>query len=91
VIALDGKDLCGSRDASGRLVLFSAMTHRVDGRTGITLGQIAVPEGTTETTQVRTLLSPIDVDGALVSGPMRPIPAPTRPATWWKTRTPTTC
>jgi predicted transposase YbfD/YdcC len=66
-IALDGKDLCGSWDDTGRLVLFSAMTHRHDGRTGVTLGQIAVPEGTNETTQVRTLLDPLDITGALVS------------------------
>jgi predicted transposase YbfD/YdcC len=66
-IALDGKDLCGSWDESGRLVLFSAMTHRQGGRTGVTLGQIAVPEGTNETTQVRTLLDPLDITGALVS------------------------
>lgn len=66
-IALDGKDLCGSWDEAGRMVLFSAMTHRRDGRTGVTLGQIAVPEGTNETTQVQTLLDPLDITGALVS------------------------
>jgi predicted transposase YbfD/YdcC len=72
-IALDGKDLRGSWDAGGRLVLFSAMTHRRHGPEGgiigapVTLGQIAVPQGTTETTQVRTLLQGIDIAGALVT------------------------
>ena len=42
-IALDGKDLRGSWDAEGRLVLFSAMAHRHDGQGGMVLGQIAVP------------------------------------------------
>ncbi|MEU4235680.1 ISAs1 family transposase [Nonomuraea sp. NPDC026600] len=66
-IALDGKDLNGSWNADGRLVLFSAMTHRGDGRHAVVLGQIAVPEGTTETTQVRTLLTGMDIAGALVT------------------------
>ncbi|MQA97332.1 MAG: hypothetical protein GEV11_22825 [Streptosporangiales bacterium] len=66
-IALDGKDLCESWDDTGRPVLFSAMTHRRDGRTGVTLGQIAVPGGTNETTQVHTLLDPLDIQGALVT------------------------
>jgi hypothetical protein len=48
-IALDGKDLRGSWDDEGRLVLFSAMTHRADGQDAVVLGQITVPEDTTET------------------------------------------
>ncbi|MBO0879707.1 MAG: ISAs1 family transposase [Mycobacterium sp.] len=66
-IALDGKDLHGSWDAGGRLVLFSAMTHRAAGQAAVVLGQIRVPEGTTETTQVRTLLEEMDIAGALVT------------------------
>jgi hypothetical protein len=67
VIALDGKDLHGSWDAGGRLVLFSAMTHRTAGQNAVVLGQVRVPEGTTETTQVRTLLETMDIAGALVT------------------------
>src|SRR5690606_9743969 len=67
VIALDGKDLHGSWNDEGRLVLFSAMTHRGEHQDAVVLGQIRVPEGTTETTQVRALLEPIDITGALVT------------------------
>ncbi|MFG2089089.1 ISAs1 family transposase [Spirillospora sp. NPDC048824] len=66
-IALDGKDLHGAWDGDGRLVLFSALVHRRRGRDPVTLAQIAVPEGTTETTQVTTLLDDLDIDGALVT------------------------
>jgi predicted transposase YbfD/YdcC len=68
-IALDGKDLHGSWNADGRLVLFSAMSHRRDGQNPVVLGQITVPAGTTETTQVRTLLKRMDLDlaGALIT------------------------
>ena len=67
VIALDGKDLRGAWADDGRLVLFSAMTHRTGRQDAVVLGQIAVPEGTTETTQVRTLLDQADIAGALVT------------------------
>jgi Transposase DDE domain. len=66
-IALDGKDLNGSWDDQGRLVLFSAMTHSGDDQAAVVIGQIAVPEGTTETTQVKALLDRLDIAGALVS------------------------
>ncbi|WP_433462769.1 ISAs1 family transposase [Spirillospora sp. CA-128828] len=66
-IALDGKDLRGAWADDGRLVLFSAMTHRTGRCDAVVLGQIAVPEGTTETTQVRTLLDQADIAGALVT------------------------
>jgi hypothetical protein len=66
-IALDGKDLRGSWNDDGRLVLFSAMTHRTKRQDAVVLGQITVPEGTTETTQVRTLLGEMDIAGALVT------------------------
>src|SRR5258707_10238340 len=66
-IALDGKDLRGSWNDGGRLVLFSVMTHRTERQDAVVLGQITVPEGTTETTQVRTLLGEMDIAGALVT------------------------
>jgi predicted transposase YbfD/YdcC len=66
-IALDGKDLRGSWNQQGRLVLFSAMTHRSPRHTPVVLAQIAVPADTTETTEVRTLLDPVDITGALVT------------------------
>jgi len=66
-IALDGKNLRGSRDDDGRLVLFSAMTHRTGRQDAVVPGQITVPEGTTETTQVRTLLGEMNIAEALVT------------------------
>ena len=38
-----------------------------NGKDAVVLGQIRVPEGTTETTQVRALLEDIDISGALVT------------------------
>lgn len=58
---------CGAWSDEGRLVLFSAMTHRAPGRHAVVLGQIAVPVGTIETTQVRTLLGEMDSTEALVT------------------------
>ena len=46
-IALDGKHLRGSWNDDGRLVLFSAMTHRTERQDAVVLGQITVPEGST--------------------------------------------
>lgn len=66
-IALDGKDLNGSWDDHGRLVLFSAMTHSSDDQAAMVIGQIAVPERTTETNQVKNLLDGLDIAGALVT------------------------
>lgn len=66
-IALDGKDLHGAWDGDGRLVLFSALVHRREGQAPVTLAQIRVPEGTTETTQVTRLLDGLEIDGALVT------------------------
>ena len=43
------------------------MTHRTERQHAVGLGQIRVPEGTTETTQVRTLLDPMDIAGALIT------------------------
>lgn len=56
-IALDGKDLHGAWSDDGRLVLFSALVHRRKGQEPVALAQVAVPEGTTATTQVKTLQS----------------------------------
>jgi DDE_Tnp_1-associated len=64
-IAVDGKDLHGSWDDGGRLVLFSAMTHRRDGQDAVVTGQSAVPAGTTETTQVRM---PVETMGTGIAG-----------------------
>jgi predicted transposase YbfD/YdcC len=66
-IAVDGKDLRGGWSDEGRLVLFSAFTHRTPSRTGVTIAQIAVPEDTTETTQVNALFAQTDITGALVT------------------------
>jgi len=44
-------------------VLFSAMTHRTERQDAVAPGQITVPEGTTEATQVRTLLGEMDIAG----------------------------
>jgi predicted transposase YbfD/YdcC len=66
-LALDGKDLRGSWSDDGRLVLFSAMIHRSDRSDAVVVGQVAVPEGTNETTQVKALLDDMDIAGALVT------------------------
>jgi predicted transposase YbfD/YdcC len=66
-LALDGKDLRGSWSGDGRLVLFSAMIHRGEAGDPVVVGQVAVPEGTNETTQVKALLDDMDIAGALVS------------------------
>jgi hypothetical protein len=62
-IALDGKDLRGSWNDDGRLVLSSAMIHRAERQDAVVPGQITVPEGTTETTQARMLPGAMDVAG----------------------------
>jgi len=66
-LALDGKDLRGSWSDDGRLVLFSAMIHRGDRSDAVVVGQVAVPAGTNETTQVKALLDEMDIAGALVT------------------------
>lgn len=56
VIALDGKVLRGAwTDDNGQVTLFSAMVHG----TAVPVGQIRVPDDTTEITQVATLLAAI--------------------------------
>lgn len=89
-VALDGKDLRGSRDDDGRLVLFAAMTHRAPGQDAVVPGQVAVPEDTTETTQVRTLPDPIGITGALVTADAAHTCAGTA-AIWSRTAAPITC
>ncbi|MEV4002431.1 transposase family protein [Actinomadura sp. NPDC049753] len=89
-IALDGKNPRGSWSDDGRLVLFTAMTHRTERQAAVVLAQIAVPEGTTETTQVRTLLEGLYVAGALVTADAAHT-ASRPPVTWSKTAAPTTC
>jgi predicted transposase YbfD/YdcC len=63
VIALDGKVLRGVWDHIGRLTLFSAMLHQH----GAVLGQVRVPAGTNEITQVKPLLAPMELEGALIT------------------------
>ncbi|WP_131743191.1 hypothetical protein [Actinomadura roseirufa] len=48
------------------------MTHRVPGRHAVVLGQIAMPEGITETTQWHAA-GPLDICGALVTADAAPI------------------
>jgi predicted transposase YbfD/YdcC len=43
------------------------MTHRAVGQDAVVVRQIRVPQGTTETTQVRALLDPMNITGALVT------------------------
>lgn len=63
VIAMDGKALRGAWNDDGALALFSAMQHHH----GVVLGQVRVPETTTEATQVEELLEPMDIDGGLLT------------------------
>lgn len=66
VLALDGKVLRGSwLDDHQQFTLFSAMIHGV----GVTVGQLRVPTGTTEVTQVEPLIDmiPATADGILVT------------------------
>jgi predicted transposase YbfD/YdcC len=60
-IAIDGKWLRGVAD--GQVKLFAAMLHQEK----VMIGQVRVPDETTETTQVRGLLDGVDLDGAVVT------------------------
>nr|WP_245658988.1 ISAs1 family transposase [Microtetraspora malaysiensis] len=62
-VAIDGKVLRGSWNQDGKLTLFSAMLHEH----GTVLGQVRVPTGTNEITQVDALLDPMDLQGALIT------------------------
>jgi predicted transposase YbfD/YdcC len=60
-IAIDGKWLRGVGD--GQVKLFAAMLHEKK----IIIAQHRIPDETTETTQVKELLEPVDLDGAVVT------------------------
>ena len=60
-IAIDGKWLRGVAD--GQVKLFAAMLH--EGK--VMIAQHRIPDQTTETTQVRELLEPVDLEGAVVT------------------------
>ena len=65
-IAIDGKTLCGSRDKAaglGPLQLVSAWATQ----NHLSLGQVAVAEGSNEITAIPRLLEMLDLSGALVS------------------------
>jgi predicted transposase YbfD/YdcC len=59
-LAIDGKTVRGSHGVR----LFAAVTHGQP----IVLAQVAVPDDTTETTQVEQLLAPLDLTGVTVTG-----------------------
>jgi predicted transposase YbfD/YdcC len=60
-IAIDGKWLRGVGD--GQVKLFAAMLHEKK----VIIAQHRIPDETTETTQVKELLEPVDLDGAVVT------------------------
>jgi hypothetical protein len=60
-VAIDGKTVRNS----GGVRLFSAMRHGQ----AVVISQIRVPDETTETTQVRSLLTGVDLAGPHPSGP----------------------
>ena len=60
-IAIDGKWLRGVLD--GQVKLLSAMLHQEK----VIIGQVRVPDDTTEVTQVRALLGDVDLHGAVVT------------------------
>jgi predicted transposase YbfD/YdcC len=60
-IAIDGKWLRGVLD--GQVKLFAAMLHQEK----VIIGQVRVPDDTTEVTQVKALLSGVDLGNAVVT------------------------
>ena len=60
-IAIDGKWLRGVLD--GQVKLFAAMLHDQK----VIIGQVRVPDGTTEVTQVKELLRDVDLENAVVT------------------------
>jgi hypothetical protein len=60
-IALDGKSLRGVAD--GQVKLFAAMLHEEK----VMIAQHRIPDETTETTQVKELLEPVDLENAVVT------------------------
>jgi predicted transposase YbfD/YdcC len=62
-VALDGKVLRGALTPGGQLCLLQAVLHEP----GVTIAQVAVPDETTETTQVKALLAGVDLAGMVVT------------------------
>jgi hypothetical protein len=62
-VALDGKVLRGALTATGQLCLLQAVLHEP----GVTIAQVAVPQDTTETTQLTALLAGVDIAGMVVT------------------------
>jgi predicted transposase YbfD/YdcC len=62
-IAIDGKWLRGIGDGQ-QVKLFAAMLHQEK----VVIAQHAIPQDTNEITQVRQLLDPVGLDGAVVTG-----------------------
>jgi DDE_Tnp_1-associated/Transposase DDE domain len=62
-IAVDGKWLRGIGDGQ-QVKLFAAMLHEEK----VIIAQYAIPEDTNEITQVKELLDPVDLNGAVVTG-----------------------
>ena len=60
-IAIDGKWLRGVAD--GQVKLFAAMLHE----NKVVIAQHRIPDETTETTQLKELLEPVDLQGAVVT------------------------
>jgi predicted transposase YbfD/YdcC len=60
-IAIDGKWLRGVLD--GQVKLFAAMLHQEK----VIIGQVRVPDGTTEVTQAKALLGGVDLENAVVA------------------------
>jgi predicted transposase YbfD/YdcC len=60
-IAIDGKWLRGVAD--GQVKLFAAMLQEEK----VMIGQVRIPDETTETTQVKELLDAVDLEGAVVT------------------------
>jgi predicted transposase YbfD/YdcC len=63
LLALDGKTCTGASRPGDEVKLFSALVH---GQATV-IAQVRVPAGTNEITQVRPLLSEVDVTGTLIT------------------------
>jgi predicted transposase YbfD/YdcC len=66
VVAIDGKRICGSRDApsgKGAIQMVSAWAHD----NGMVLGQVKVDDKSNEITAIPTLLELLDLEGCIVT------------------------
>jgi predicted transposase YbfD/YdcC len=65
-VAVDGKTVrnSGAGESEANVKLFSAMLHDE----AIVIAQLRVPDTTTEVTQVKALLDPVELAGAVVTG-----------------------